>query len=120
ADTTATEVRVYDPESIVSPQRVVHRRVHRDTDDDLLELIVDRDLLHRPDFRAAKSHRTVSIESACIRESDGDVAATEIAVAHDAGPGDENREHRNDPDPRRPFREMDLRLRRRLRLSAVV
>src|SRR5439155_13267011 len=58
AETTALQARLDDPESRVSPQRVVHRRVHRDTDDDLLELIVDRDLLHRPDFRAAKSHRT--------------------------------------------------------------
>src|SRR5207245_1282925 len=102
------------------PQRVVHRGVHRDADDDQLELIVDRDLLHRSDFRAAKSHRTVSIEPARIRESDGDVAAAEIAVAHDEVSRHENGKHRDDPDPWRPLREMDFRFRRWFCFSAIV
>ena len=100
AQPTALQSRLLDPEARAGAQRVVHRRIHRDANDHLLELVIDGDLLHRPDLRAAESHRAISVEPARFGEAHRDVAAAEEAVADDEVSGEEHRERGNDPDPR--------------------
>src|SRR5439155_11603262 len=117
----AFEARLDDPKTRPLFQRVIHRRIHRDANDDLPQLFIDCDILDRTDFRSAESHRTVSIEATCVGEADRDVATAEKSVAHDEISGDEDRQCGNDPDPRRPLRDMHARFGRRLRgLSALL
>ena len=104
------EPRLLDPELGAGAQRVIHRRIHGDAHHDLLELVVDGDLLYRAHFCAAESHRAVSIEPARLGEVHGDVAAAEESVADHEVAGEEHGQDGNDPDPRRPFRQMDFRL----------
>src|SRR5205085_674329 len=59
-----------------------------------------------PPFAASSQTRP----AACLGEVHGDVAAAEESVANHEVAGEEHGEDGNDPDPRRPFRQMDFRL----------
>src|SRR5688500_18979104 len=83
---------------------MIHGSIHRDADDNLSHVLVDRDLLHRSDFRATESHWAVPIEPARFHEAHRDVAAAEEPVANDEITDEEDRDRGHDPHPRSPVR----------------